>query len=316
MTGASEKSQWLLFDESNNLPELEVLKALTSGICTVDLNRKSHGRSFHPRPDIQIIVCCNKSPYEVYGKWDAKIQRKYMDVHVQQIIEDRFHIIKLDGPVEDDRRVYCDPVLWSHEEYVRTIQDTFYDGCQVLNEEGDLMYRSVKKALYMSYLIHERRMGHQRQTHLRHFAKRLKEGMDEEDAKTVDYAIRGQFCGKDLLYFVPDDTRTVQLHGYPERRRRREAAMEGERGGGLLVVRPDSEEFVPHVRQSAFDIIMPPRRPPPSPRRRVAIDARAHDHVQGQLLPEDKEAIEIIQDQERQMDDFPYADDMEAMNEL
>ena len=176
------------------------------------------------------------SPYEVYGKWDPKVQRKLMDVHVRHVIEDRFHIIKLDGPVTNDRRQYCDPTHWTHAEYIEALQDTFYNACEKTNARGMLMYQTVKEALHMCYEIHERRIGPSAKTHLSYFTMDLTEDMHEEDAKVVKKATRAQYYAKDLLHITGDDSLYVQLHGYPERRRKKEAMREEH--GGLLVVHP------------------------------------------------------------------------------
>ena len=136
------------------------------------------------------------------------------------------------------------------------------------------------------------------------------EGQDlNRQAKTVAYAMRDSRSSKDLLLFEPDDKRTVQLHGYPARRRK-----EGVRArcGGLLVVRPDPEPVV-HARPSAFEIMMPPPSAPLPPR---VASASAHDRVQGQFLPDQEEEIKVILDHERRMEDFAYADELEAMDEL
>jgi hypothetical protein len=71
--------QFLVFDEysATKAIPLEQLKSLASSNAQSGyLNRKSHGASYKPPKDVQIIVLSNYSPYEVYASWDKKFQRK------------------------------------------------------------------------------------------------------------------------------------------------------------------------------------------------------------------------------------------------
>ena len=45
----------------------------------------------------QLIMLSNQSPYEVYGEWDGKIQRRFMSKERQTQFHDRFTVIRLDG---------------------------------------------------------------------------------------------------------------------------------------------------------------------------------------------------------------------------
>jgi hypothetical protein len=251
---------------------------------------------------------------------------------VRDQIESRFHVIKLDGPAKEDRRIYCDPVTWTHDEYVQTLQDTFYDSCELMNGKTILKYRNVKEVLHRCYQIHEMRMG-TAVTDLENFEMDLTEGMHEEDAKTVSYAMNGLHCAKDLLSYWADDKMKVQLHGYKQRmKRKRDAEGVGVGAGPLILSHtPDSEETVVKT-SSALDILMETARastatktgrgpldtiPPTS----IGVTARAPEQIEGQVLSDKVQDFLFDQGHDKAItsdEDFDdaYADEMEAMKEL
>lgn len=210
MTGLSERSQFLLFDEGSSLPEVEMLKALTSGCGTVFMNKKTYGRSFKPREDVQIVVCCNKSPYEVYGTYCSKMRLRYMDINLRDQLESRFHVIKLDGDMQPDRMKFSDPVSWSPEEYRQNAQSRFYSACAQLDLSRQLRLRDVKRALFHGLKVHERRAG-EALTNLLHFESSITDGMPQCDADLVKYALGYKDDADDIMRYSSGDRRLVRL---------------------------------------------------------------------------------------------------------
>lgn len=106
-------AQFLAFDEvgkSHNKLSFENLKSLTSGSAQCFTgNCKSFGNSFTPRPDVQVIMVSNKSPYELYSTWNAKLQKGFMNVEEMGQFDDRFYVFRLDGSVEEDRIKALEP---------------------------------------------------------------------------------------------------------------------------------------------------------------------------------------------------------------
>lgn len=210
LMGVSEASQFLMFDETAALPELQTLKSLTSGNTTLAMNKKTYGRSFAPRQDVQVIIMCNVSPYESYGTYCPKMQRRYIDMHTREQLEARFFVIKLDGDVAEDRLKYSDPVSWTKEEAGAAAADAFYDACSELNELGELNVRSVKRALYTGMKINERRAG-TRLTTVRSFMRFLITYIRPCDVALVKYAIDGIHESDDMTRFNGADMRLVRL---------------------------------------------------------------------------------------------------------
>jgi hypothetical protein len=51
------------------------------------------GADYIPREDVQVIVCANQSPYEFFGKYDTKLQRKMMPQDWVTQLEQRVHYV-------------------------------------------------------------------------------------------------------------------------------------------------------------------------------------------------------------------------------
>jgi hypothetical protein len=112
--------QFLVFDEysATKAIPLEQLKSLASSNAQSGyLNRKSHGASYKPPKDVQIIVLSNYSPYEVYASWDKKFQRKVISDEILTTFDTRFHTIRLDGDNAEQRRKWMLPTSWTEEEF-------------------------------------------------------------------------------------------------------------------------------------------------------------------------------------------------------
>lgn len=113
-TGMRRNVQFVLFDEyssdSKRHLEYSALKAFTRGHCTgIAGNCKTFGSSYSPRSDVQFIICSNNSLYEIYGQRDPESGRYYISKTTVDQLEDRFHIICLDGDCEEDRRRFTHP---------------------------------------------------------------------------------------------------------------------------------------------------------------------------------------------------------------
>ena len=157
LIGVAEDSQFMLFDECRNLLDVDGMKALTSGKGGVSLNRKTYGKSFEPRKDVQVIVCCNKSIWEHYGTYNQKTKRRVMAPDLVDQLETRFHVIKLDGPANEDRLEYVDPTMWSDREAKLMLKKILYDRSRVLNEVGLLTENILRSVLHGMYVVHEDR---------------------------------------------------------------------------------------------------------------------------------------------------------------
>ncbi len=114
---ARASAQLLLLDEAapDKCPSFANLKALCSG-KGAGLNVKSHGASFSPRPDVQIVICSNTCPYSLYGRYDAKRGRRVMGETAYSTFTERFHVLKLDGDLSEDRAKFLEPALLTPEE--------------------------------------------------------------------------------------------------------------------------------------------------------------------------------------------------------
>ncbi len=102
----SEHAQLLLFDEYGPSKKLsfEELKGLCSGWG--GLNRKSYGVSYQPRQDVQVIICSNRSPFEIYATERCCGAAKRMSAdHYDQFMT-RFRVYRLDGDISEDRVRY------------------------------------------------------------------------------------------------------------------------------------------------------------------------------------------------------------------
>jgi hypothetical protein len=111
----SEDAQFLIVDEYGPKRRLHMgdLKCLTAGDArTYSGNRKSYGNSFHPRPDVQLILFSNHHLFACMGSWNATLGRHVVTPETATLLSDRFHIVKLDEGAEgasterEDREYY------------------------------------------------------------------------------------------------------------------------------------------------------------------------------------------------------------------
>lgn len=127
------RAQFLAFDEvgsAHNKLNFENLKALTGGEAEgFTGNCKSFGDSFTPRADVQVIMLSNNSPYDMYGTWNATLQRRVMTVEDMQQFDERFKVFRLDGSVEEDRIKALEPGTWNDDQFLaecKSIVDRTY----------------------------------------------------------------------------------------------------------------------------------------------------------------------------------------------
>lgn len=125
-----DRAQLLLFDEVSpkRCPPLADLKILTGGSATAFAgNCKSHGESFAPRADVQVVMMSNRSLYDVYGEWDARLQRRVMSRDVAQQLDQRFIVVCLDGDATVDRRAAMDAKDWTAGEFGAKMKALFVE---------------------------------------------------------------------------------------------------------------------------------------------------------------------------------------------
>jgi hypothetical protein len=162
--GVPKTLQWLVFDEYSRTKklDLEMLKTLANGDASgAYLNRKSHGGSYIPPPDVQVIILSNYSPYEIYGQWDRKTQRHVITEDVLSTIVDRFFIVRLDGDDTEERRKFMEPVTWTDEEFreeLKTLRTACLRGEDDVVETTAFLQHSLQ--LYKAKVTHGRSLEH------------------------------------------------------------------------------------------------------------------------------------------------------------
>jgi len=121
-TTVPSSAQFLVFDEVgyfHNRLDFENLKALTGGTTSAFTgNCKMYGDSFTPRDDVQVVMLSNRSPYDIYGRWDATLRRRIMTREEMEQFHERFEVFRLDGSVEEDRVRGSTPDSWSENQFV------------------------------------------------------------------------------------------------------------------------------------------------------------------------------------------------------
>jgi len=132
-TTVPSNAQILVLDQVgyvHNRLDFENLKALTSGTgASFSGNCKTYGDSFIPRKDVQVIMLSNRSPYEIYGKWNAALGRRIMTREEMDQFHARFNVFRLDGSVLEDRRLYSTPEGWTEQQVCdecKSIVDRMY----------------------------------------------------------------------------------------------------------------------------------------------------------------------------------------------
>lgn len=125
MVGVSEKAQFLTVDEYSHRTKIAVeqLKAITGGNPSSSFmgNKKSYGRGYRARRDVQLIIASNSHLFEGVGsKYDPVTGRRYMEAHLAKQLFDRFHVIRFDdektGALEDGASA-LDVTDFSYEDF-------------------------------------------------------------------------------------------------------------------------------------------------------------------------------------------------------
>jgi hypothetical protein len=168
------------------------LKGLAGGDASTSfLNRKSYGQSFVPRKDAQFIILSNHSPYEVYA--DKKKGR--MDCTDMQAIEERFHVIRLDGPNTEERARFADVKVLTKYEFHEAMYEVLYDKNRFLNKHGMLTKGELRDALTESYRMYLDRHAHRKKSlNTRAFLLYMRSLLHEDDLPIYeqvhqDYAV-------------------------------------------------------------------------------------------------------------------------------
>ena len=171
-----EHTQFLIIDEISvgNKMEFSKLKQLTSGnVLRFSSNMKTLGSSFTPRPDVQLITIGNMSPFDVYGTWNSKLQRRMMcRDHLDQL-EDRFTIVRLDGSVGEDKLRMMTPTDWSPDEYDQEMRCVIGDVCPGEINTPFEANKIVNKLNKCAQILKER-YGHEEEQLSGHFLIELK----------------------------------------------------------------------------------------------------------------------------------------------
>ena len=97
-TNVWRRAQFIVFDEvehdANSKEDFACLKAITGGATTGNM-MKTFGDSF--------ILMSNESIYDVYGEWNAKLQRRFITPERIQQLEERFSTTGLSACVDERR---------------------------------------------------------------------------------------------------------------------------------------------------------------------------------------------------------------------
>ncbi|RUS74731.1 hypothetical protein EGW08_017505 [Elysia chlorotica] len=106
----SKDAQFLVIDEYNPDKKITMgnLKTLTSGDASAFAgNRKSHGLTFQPRRDAQLIIFSNYHLFDVMGTKALDPENKTRKITEQEakILSDRFFIYRLDETKSEDPMV-------------------------------------------------------------------------------------------------------------------------------------------------------------------------------------------------------------------
>lgn len=149
--GIPDTAQFLLLDEKKNVPDFETFKMLTAGRCNVALNKKCAGKSFHPRFDVQLIICSNISPYETFGTYDNYAKRRYMSLESMTTLESRVEYICLDGDEKTIRRSFTYPKDWTNDQFKDELDNLAakYLIPNTKNLQNQLSFLKSVKKIYM-----------------------------------------------------------------------------------------------------------------------------------------------------------------------
>lgn len=134
--GIRDNVQFLVFDEYDGRFSNEMLRLLTSGNASLFTgNRKSHGKGWVPRPDLQCIFLMNKPLFAYHGVFDKKLQRKVIDKSLWHTFDQRFIHIKLDKNDIHNEDIdvlrYCLPSILNISQKMKLLTYEYYVNCIV-----------------------------------------------------------------------------------------------------------------------------------------------------------------------------------------
>jgi hypothetical protein len=116
------------------------------------------GADYIPREDVQVIVCANQSPYEFFGKYEPKLQRKMMPQDWVTQLERR---VRLDGDREATRRQFMQVSTWSEDEFreeVKVLRKSCLRGEDDIVESSDFIQHAFQ--FYKARFIRGRSLEH------------------------------------------------------------------------------------------------------------------------------------------------------------
>ena len=124
--GIRENVQFLVLDEYSGGFSDDQLKKITGGNASSFAgNRKSFGRDWIPRPDLQLIFLMNECLFAYHGKYNPKTQTKIIDGSLRDTFGERFIHIKLDSCPYHDENIdllrFSLPSTFSNEEQIKYI---------------------------------------------------------------------------------------------------------------------------------------------------------------------------------------------------
>ena len=134
--GVPRTAQFLILDEMGlkNKMEFQQLKkfANISAMCASG-NNKTHGASYVPRFDVQIVCLSNHCIFDIYGEWNPHLQKRTCSDDVRTQITERFHVIRLDGDVNEDIRRYSELSTWSMDDFKLYVAESLSSGVPCLD---------------------------------------------------------------------------------------------------------------------------------------------------------------------------------------
>ena len=100
-----EKKSFISKGPNTAVLDIDVLKGITSGnASSKGINRKSHGASFVPCEDAQLIILSNVSIYEAHSKYSNEEKRRVIDSVLLKAIDQRFFVHCVDEGGEEMNR--------------------------------------------------------------------------------------------------------------------------------------------------------------------------------------------------------------------
>ena len=164
-TNIPRNAQILVVDEVGHERKIgmEELKALTSGDASVAfLNRKFFGQSFVPLPHTQFIFLSNHSLYSIYAK-HVKGRGMVISSTDLQALDERFHMIRLDGSDLEERLEYAHPKDLTRHQFQEKLYTILYYRNRTINAANQLCKKAVRDDLQKCYHLWLDRNAHKKQ---------------------------------------------------------------------------------------------------------------------------------------------------------